>query len=206
MDLGRARAHVILGFTLDIGILPLIKNLKRGVPDITYPWYSDNARALGTFAILETYFDSLTRQGPGRGYHPQPTKSVLIVLPDNIEAGKVFGERHRFRVFMGARYLGGCIGDDESKCVWLRESSLTWEKNINTIRKTGGGVSLGELRRSGTYNPIRMDISSTHHLGHRRRVCGSEEYDSRNLFASYFLQKDENPISCRRSSKYHAGQ
>ena len=29
------------------------------------------------FTILETYFDSLARQGPGRGYYPNQTKSVL---------------------------------------------------------------------------------------------------------------------------------
>ena len=39
---------------------------------------------------------------------------------------------------MGARYLGGYIGDDESKSDWLRERTLTWEKNINTISKTAG--------------------------------------------------------------------
>ena len=65
------------------------------------------------FKRLETYFDSLTRHGLGRGYHPKPTKSVLIVRPDNIEAGKVFRARRGFRVCTGARYLGGYIGDDE---------------------------------------------------------------------------------------------
>ena len=75
-----------------IGLLPIIKNLKRNIPDVTQPGYVDDTRALGTFAILETYCDLLTCQVPGRGYHPKPTKSVLIVLLENIEAGKVFRE------------------------------------------------------------------------------------------------------------------
>ena len=37
---------------------------------------------------------------------------------------------------MGARYLGGYTGYNESKQDWLRERKLTWEKNINTISKT----------------------------------------------------------------------
>ena len=119
-----------------IEILPLIKNLKREIPDVTQPWYADDARALGTFAILETYFDLLTCHGPGRGYHPDLTKSVLIVRPDNIEAGKVCGARHGFRVCTGSRYLGGCIGEDESKCDYLGERTLTWEKNNKMIRET----------------------------------------------------------------------
>ena len=64
------------------------------------------------FARLDTYFGSMTRQGPGQGSHPNPTKSVLIVCTENIEAGKVFGKRHRFRVCTGTCYLGGNIGED----------------------------------------------------------------------------------------------
>ena len=51
-----------------------------------------------------------------------------------------------------------------------------------------------------------MYISSTRHLGNGRRVCGSGENDSGNLFASYFLQKDEKPTPHRRSSEYDAVQ
>ena len=48
-------------------ILPLIKNIKQEIPDVTQTWYSDNVGALGMFARLENYFDSLTHQGPGQG-------------------------------------------------------------------------------------------------------------------------------------------
>ena len=50
----------------------------------------------------------------------------------------MFGARHRFRVCTGARYLGGYIGDDKSKRDWLRERTLTWERNINKISKSTG--------------------------------------------------------------------
>ena len=48
----------------------------------------------------------------------------------------MFGRRHVFKVCTGARYLGGYIGDEKSKRDWLRDRTLTWEKNINTIIKT----------------------------------------------------------------------
>ena len=121
-----------------IVILPLIKNLKQEIPDVTHPWYADDTGALGMFARLETYFDSLTRQGPGRGYYPEPSKSVLILHPDNLEAGNFFGARHRFKVCTGAHYLGGYIGYDESKHDWLRERTLAWEKNSNMISERAG--------------------------------------------------------------------
>ena len=89
-----------------IGILPLIKNLKRKLPDVTQPWYTDDARALGTFAIIQTCFNLLTRQGPRRRYYPKPSKRILITHPENLKAGKVFGAHHGFKVCMRARYLG----------------------------------------------------------------------------------------------------
>ena len=58
--------------------------------------------------------------------------------PKNLKYGKEFGKRHGFKVCMGARYLGGYIGDDESKSDWMRERTLTLEKNIITIRETAG--------------------------------------------------------------------
>ena len=54
-----------------IGILSLIKKLKQEITDVTQPWYVDNAGDLGMFARIETYFNLLTRQVWGRGYHPK---------------------------------------------------------------------------------------------------------------------------------------
>ena len=48
----------------------------------------------------------------------------------------MFGESHGFKVCTGARYLGGYIGDDESKQDCLRERTLIWEKNIGIIKET----------------------------------------------------------------------
>ena len=111
-----------------IGILPLITNLKQEIPEVTQPWYADDAGALGAFTRIGTNFNLITRQGLGCRYYPEPSKSVLIVHLDNIEAVKDFGEHHRFKFCKGANYLGGYIGADESKSDWLRECTLTWEK------------------------------------------------------------------------------
>ena len=72
------------------GILPLIRNLKREIHGITQPCYAYNSGALGKFIIIYTYFNFLTHQGTGRGYYPEPSKIVLILYPDNLEAGFFF--------------------------------------------------------------------------------------------------------------------
>ena len=71
-----------------IGIILLIKHLKAEFTGFTQPQYSENAGALSTFKKFELYFNYLKRFGLGRGYYPEPSKSVLIVHPDNIESGK----------------------------------------------------------------------------------------------------------------------
>ena len=42
-----------------IGVPFLIKCLKVAYPDVTQPWYADDAGALGTFNIILFYFSLL---------------------------------------------------------------------------------------------------------------------------------------------------
>ena len=81
-----------------IKIIPLIKHLKSKYPDVTQPWYADKAGALGMFDYLDEYFKALKRNGPERGYFSEPTKSILVVNPQNLEAGVEFRRRHGFKV------------------------------------------------------------------------------------------------------------
>ena len=75
------------------------------------------------FARTEAYFHLLERNGTGRGYYPEPSKSVLLVHLDNLEARKLFGLHHNFQVCTGKFYLGSYITDDKSKHHWLKEST-----------------------------------------------------------------------------------
>ena len=61
-----------------------------------------------------------------------------IIRLENLKVVKLFGARHGFKVCTGTRYLGVYVWDDKSKRYWLRERTLTWEKNIITISKTAG--------------------------------------------------------------------
>ena len=96
-----------------IVILSLIKHLRAEFRDATQPFYADNSSALGTFANTKLYFNSVILLGLGHRYYPEPSKSVLILHPNNTESGKRFGLRHGFKFCTGVHYLGGFIGDDE---------------------------------------------------------------------------------------------
>ena len=47
---GATQGDPLAMIAYSIGILLPINNLKREIPDITQPWYADNARDLGAFA------------------------------------------------------------------------------------------------------------------------------------------------------------
>ena len=104
-----------------IEILPLIKNLKLSFTDVTHPWYGDNTGALGKFVNAELCFNLLRWFGPGRGYYSDAYKIILIVQQDKIEYGNFFDFCHGFKVCKGVHYLFGFIGDDKSKCSFLKE-------------------------------------------------------------------------------------
>ena len=87
------------------------------------------------FDNLERYFNSLKRNGLARGYYPKPTKSILVVHPENLEAGELFGRCHGFKVCTGARYLGGYTEDDKSKGDWLKNGTEKWEREIFALSK-----------------------------------------------------------------------
>ena len=82
----------------------------------------------------------------------------MIVHPDNIEAGKGFGLRHRFKVCTGALYLGGFIGGEESKRDYLKERTQTWEQNNSQDQQNREEISPVNLLRSVMCDPIGVDI------------------------------------------------
>ena len=107
MPQGDPLAMIAYGIVLFL----LIKRLKSDYPDVTQPWYADDAGALVTFDSLELYFNSLKQNSPARGYYANPTKIILIVHTENIEAGKLFGDHHGFNVCTGAHDIIYYIGD-----------------------------------------------------------------------------------------------
>ena len=78
----------------------------------------------------------LKRFGPGCGYCPKPSGSVLIVHSENLKDRNFFGLCHGFRVCTGTCCLGGYIRDDEYKGGWIKTGTDKWERNICAVTKT----------------------------------------------------------------------
>ena len=105
----------------------------------------------------------------------------------------MFGSHHGFRVCTGANYLGGYIGDNESKHNWQRERTLKWEEEISTTRKTV------EKYPQESYAAVVHAIQSewiflqrvTWDIGDAFRRSG--ENDQGKCFDSSFLWKHKKP-------------
>jgi hypothetical protein len=92
-------------FAYGIGVLPLIRRLKRSYPDLFQPWYADDAGAGGKFADIKAMFEDLQKIGPAYGYFPEPSKSILVVPPAMVERATKYFQDHDFKFTRWFRWI-----------------------------------------------------------------------------------------------------
>ena len=97
-----------------IKVLPLIRVLRTDHPQVSQPWYADDAGAGGKFGAVMAHFRDLQLKGPARGYFPEPTKSILVVSEQNLPRAKDYFRRMGVQVVTGSQYLGGFIRERET--------------------------------------------------------------------------------------------
>ena len=93
-----------------IGVLPLIRELRRYHPYVTQPWYADDAGAGGIFGAVMDLFWDLQLKEPTQGYFTEPTKSILVVAERNVPRAKEYFRGMGIKIVTGSQYLGGFVG------------------------------------------------------------------------------------------------
>jgi hypothetical protein len=116
-----------------LGVLPLIRILKEEFPDVKQPWYADDAAAAAKFDAMRRQYLKLVELGPNYGYFAEPTKTILIVSPHNLEKGRTAFADFGFQVDTGARYLGAFIGDKEACDAWTEEKVDSWAEAVKEL-------------------------------------------------------------------------
>jgi hypothetical protein len=114
-------------------LLPLIRDLKRELPDVNQPWYADDSGAGGNFAGIRSYFERLQEKGPRRGYFPEPSKSILVVQEHNRAAAEIAFKDLGFTIVTGTRYLGGYIGSAEDQSEWVNSKTSDWTAAVGEL-------------------------------------------------------------------------
>ena len=116
-----------------IGVLLLIRDLRRDHPHVTQPWYADDAGAGGSFEAVMSHFRDLQLKGPARGYFPEPTKSILVVAEQNVPRAKEYFRGMGIKIVTGSRYLGGFVGEREKESQWVRSKVEGWAESVKNI-------------------------------------------------------------------------
>ena len=118
-----------------IGMLPLVEKLQQEIPGMFQPWYADDAGAAGDYESIATYFNFLMMEGPARGYFPEPTKSILVVQPENVDRAKEALSHLGFSIVTGARYLGGHVGTTAKRDDWVAGKVAGWVTGVDALSR-----------------------------------------------------------------------
>ena len=87
----------------------------------------------GEFKHILAHLRCLLARGLPRGYYPEPTKIILVVAPRNVARSEEFFWGMGIQVVTGHRYLGGFIGDKETKKRWLSGKITRWAESMETL-------------------------------------------------------------------------
>ena len=85
-----------------IGVLPLIREIRGAHPQVTQPWYMDDAGAGEKFQHILAHLRGMQERIPPRGYLPEPTKSILVVAMRNVARKEEFFHGMGFQVVLGS--------------------------------------------------------------------------------------------------------
>ena len=119
-----------------IAVTPLIKRLGQACPSVVQSWYADDDSAADTLASPRHYWDTVKEVGPGYGYYPNPTKTVLVTKPAPFStAQEIFQHTGVAIKSDGARYLGGALGSVQYReaCVTARLIS-GWRRFVHWLK------------------------------------------------------------------------
>ena len=155
-----------------LGILPLLSLMKKDCDELNIKQtaYADDISGVGKLKELRKWWDNVTEHGPMLGYHPEPSKSWLIVKPEYLKlAEKIFGDTGIQITMEGRKHLGAAIGTEQFKNSYVAEKIDKWKMLLTTLSKIAKtephmaySLFVHGFRHKFTY--IMRTIPNTKHL------------------------------------------
>ena len=94
-----------------LATLPIIHQLRHSFPTVQQVWYADDATSSGSCSDLRAWWDQLQKLGPIFGYHPNSSKTYLVVKEEHEEKAKaLFADTNVHITIHGKRHLGAALG------------------------------------------------------------------------------------------------
>ena len=123
-----AMAIYALGFTV------LQDKIKYENTKVKQVAFADDLSGAGEIDDLKQWWLKINQSGPALGYHPNSSKSCLIVKPEYYrEAKKAFADTNVKITVEGERHLGAVIGSQEFKKKYMEELVKTWVIDIEEL-------------------------------------------------------------------------
>ena len=76
---GVIQGYLIAMIAYCIGVIPLIREIQEAHPNVSQPWYANDAGSGGTFHCILDYLDGIIVSPSMRRYYLDLTKIILIV-------------------------------------------------------------------------------------------------------------------------------
>ena len=120
-----------------IGTRPLLDILhnKTDTSKCQQVWYADDSSAAGFLEEIRKWWATLNDVGPKFGYHPKPSKTILIVK-DPAKFGiaeELFKDTGIKLTLSGERHLGAVIGTQEFRDQYVNNKVQTWIEDIEML-------------------------------------------------------------------------
>ena len=120
-------------------IIPLILKLSETCESLSQVWFADDASGAGSLQGLRQWWDALSTLGPSFGYYPKPSKTCLVIHPQNEEAAKaVFGEAGITITTEGKTHLGSALGSVSFKEEYVKHKVDEWRVEVEKLAEMAG--------------------------------------------------------------------
>ena len=114
------------------GMLPLVHKLKATWH--MQVWFADDASAGGGASNLREWWDRLQSTRPLFGYHPNPSKTWLVVKPEHCSAAEAHFEGTEVNIStQGQRYLGATLGSRPFVKEFVKKKVSSWIAEIESL-------------------------------------------------------------------------
>ena len=100
------------------GFLPLIRELQYTHPNVTQPWYADDAGAGGKLGHILEHFQDQQARGPPRG---------CVARAEEFFCGM------GVNIVTGSRYFGVFVGDRAAEDIWIAKKVQGWTESVKTL-------------------------------------------------------------------------
>ena len=117
-----------------LATVPLIHLLSNNSPDVKQAWYADDATGAGSCEKLRHWWDEIVRLGPAYGYHPNSSKTYLIVKEEHeSKAKELFADTDVHITINGKRHLGAAIGAKSFTEEYVSRKVGEWVNEIKSL-------------------------------------------------------------------------